>query len=105
VTATGDHLTADLTAPSNVTYTTSAAAPSLSLTVAANYFIGIDPVTSITSANNNDVVDAAITVTFPFGTAETDPTPVNINDTQALTTTLDSITVTLTQTQAGANPN
>lgn len=106
VTATGDHLTADLTAPSSVTYTTSTSAPSLTLAVSALYFVDLNPVTTITAANDGDEVTAAITVTFPFGTAETDPTPVNINDTQALTTTLDSITVTLTQTQAsGANPN
>ena len=100
--ATGDHLSATLSAPSTLTYTTTGnTGASLSLTAAATYKVDGVATTTVTSANDGDTITADFVVTFPYG----DATAVNINDTQHLTATLDAMTVTLTQDQTAANPS
>jgi len=102
VTATGDHLSATLTAPSEVDYTISGnTGETLSLPVGATYTVGGTATTTVTSANDGQTVVARIEVTFPYG----DATTINANDTQGLTATLNTITVSLTQDQTATNPN
>lgn len=100
--ATGDHLSATLSVPSELTYTTSKPATSLDLDASATYTVGDTAgQTTITSADGGETLTVAFVVTMPFG----NNTTVNLNDTQELTATLDDLTVTLTQTQNAANPN
>jgi alternate signal-mediated exported protein len=105
--ASGDHLSATLTAPATTTYTknpTSATTDSLS--VATTYTINRTPVATLlngdklTSADNGRTLTAKFVVTMPYGS-----TSVNGNDTQNLTATLNALTVSLTQDALGANPN
>ncbi|MGD9960177.1 alternate-type signal peptide domain-containing protein [Nocardioides sp.] len=106
--ATGDHLTAKLTAPGTLAYTkTPAGATTDSLNVASTYQINRStPATLVngdvlTSSDNGKVITAKFVVTMPYGSAT-----VNANDTQGLTATLNQLTVTLTQDQSsGNNPN
>lgn len=101
VTATGDHLSATLTAPASLTYTTTGTPTTLSLNASATYKVDGVARTTVTSADDTKLVTATFVVTFPFG----DGTTENLNDTQGLTATLDTMTVTLTQDQStGANP-
>lgn len=97
VTATGDNLEATLDTPDTVPVTSEPAAPTLQATASAAYTIdGVAASNTITSANDGDVITAAITVDFPFGDAAT----INANDTQGILAALDDITVTLTQTES-----
>jgi alternate signal-mediated exported protein len=105
--ATGDHLTAKLTAPATLAYTKAPAATTDSLTVASTYNINrATPAALVNgdvlnSADNGKVITAKFVVTMPYGS-----TTVNANDTQSLTATLNQLTVTLTQDQSsGNNPN
>ena len=102
IAASGDHLSADLSMPTTLTYTPSTPDTSVELTAAATYTVGATPdQTAITSADNGDTLTVSFVVTFPFG----DDTTTNINDTQGLTATLDALSVSLTQSQNAANPN
>lgn len=100
ISATGDHLTATVSAPAALTYTPSQTGTTLNLTAAATYDVDgtalVDGGT-ITSAEDGDTLTAKFVVTMPYG----DATTINDNDTQGLTATLDALTVTLTQ----ADPN
>lgn len=101
--ATGDHLTAEVDAPSTVALT-GTTPDTGTATVAAAYELEGTTMTDgavISSANDGDTLTATFTVTFPFGDAST----VNANQTQDWTAALDALTVTLTQTQTTANPN
>jgi alternate signal-mediated exported protein len=105
--ASGDHLSATLSAPSTTAYTkTPAGAGTDSLTVATTYTIDRTPVANLvngdklTSSDNGKTLTAKFVVTMPYGT-----TTVNANDTQNLTATLNALTVTLTQDTLAANPN
>lgn len=105
VTGSGDHLTANVTAPGDVTYTTSGGTPTtMQLTASATYDLGGTPVANGDSfaITGTQTLTAHIVVTFPYGDAST----INANDTQDITATLDAITITLTQDQSsGNNPN
>lgn len=91
ITASGQHLTADLGTPSTVAYTvTSTPEPTtLQLDVDATYELDGEAVHQVTSADNDATLAADIVVTFPFGSAVT----INGNDTQLLAATLDDLTV------------
>lgn len=105
VTGNGDHLTANLSAPADVTYTVPGGNPAtMQLTSSATY--DLDGTTygdgDSFPISGTQTLTAHIDVTFPYG----DATAVNANDTQNITATLDAITVTLTQDQSsGKNPN
>ncbi|HWJ82692.1 MAG TPA: alternate-type signal peptide domain-containing protein [Nocardioides sp.] len=102
ITASGDHLSAALTTPNNLTLPAPAGTTTWSATVNTTYQLNGGAVTEVTSANDGQTLVAHIVVTFPFG----DATTVNANDTQLKTSTLDDLTVTLTQDQTtGNNPN
>jgi alternate signal-mediated exported protein len=101
VTATGQHLSATLTAPATLTYTTDTSPTTLTLDTAATYDVDGVATTTVTSANDGKFVTADFVVTFPYGDATTE----NLNDTQGLTATLDTLTVTLTQDQTLENPS
>lgn len=97
ITAEGDNLTADLTAPDTVTVTPTPAAPTLDADVTVGYQIdGATVPATITEDNDGDIVTATITVTFPFGDAAT----INANDTQNLGIDLSDLTISLTQTES-----
>jgi alternate signal-mediated exported protein len=105
--ASGDHLSATLTAPATTTYTKNpTSATTDSLTVATTYTIDRTPVATLvngdklTSTDDGKTLTAKFVVTMPYGS-----TTVNGNDTQNLTATLNALTVTLTQDTLGANPN
>lgn len=104
VTGTGDHLTANLSAPGDVTYTTNGTPTTLQLTSSATYDVGGTTYADGDSfaITGTQTLTAHIVVTFPYG----DDSTINANDTQDITATLDAITVTLTQDQSsGDNPN
>jgi len=105
ITASGDNLSARLNTPA-VSFPAAAAGSSRVLTPTADYKIGtaaaVNGDNTITSADNGKTVTAAITVTIPFGSAESASTKVNTNDTQNLTSTLNAITVTATQVTPNA---
>ncbi len=87
ITATGDHLRATL----GVTDTSFTPVNDLSddLDATAVFTVGANPIPAeITEANNNQVVSAAITVTFD---------PTSGNESQSKSTVLDAITVTADQ--------
>lgn len=98
ITAEGDNLEAELTAPDTVSFAPAPAASTLDADVAVSYVVGDagDVDTVITEANDGETVTATITVTFPFG----DETAVNANDTQNLLVTLGNITVDLEQIES-----
>lgn len=105
--ASGDHLTASLTAPESLPYIKGSDAKTDSFTVASTYSIDRSkPATLVngdvlTSADDGKSITAKFVVTMPYGS-----TSVNANDTQKLTATLDELAVTLTQDQSsGNNPN
>ncbi|GAA4418923.1 hypothetical protein GCM10023169_09070 [Georgenia halophila] len=103
VSATGDHLSAEVSVPDTLTYTATPDAASLELTVDGTYDIGGTAIADggvVTEANDGQTLTASFVVTFPFG----DAAAINLNDTQDLTATLDQLEVTLTQTQDTANP-
>jgi alternate signal-mediated exported protein len=88
VTASGDHLAADLAA--DTAAFASANDLTSELTVGATFEIAGDPIPAqITSANDGDVIVATVTVGFDG--------PGATNDSQALTATLDAITITAQQ--------
>jgi len=103
----GDHLTANLTVPSDLDIAvTSTPAPTTdTITAAATFDYGTT--TGITSGQSFAVtgpttLTAHVVVTFPYG----DATTINADDTQNLVGSLDQIQVSLTQDQSsGANPN
>lgn len=104
VTGDGDHLTANLSAPGDVTYTTNGSPTTMTLTSSASYDLGGTTYADGDSfpITGTQTLTAHIDVTFPYGNATT----INANDTQNITATLDAITVTLTQDQSsGNNPN
>ena len=99
VTGSGDHLTASVSAPGEVTYTTT-----MQLTATADYELGGESVGDGDSfaIDGPTTLVAEVEVIFPYG----DATTINANDTQDVTATLDAITITLTQDQSsGQNPN
>ncbi|MBT1671937.1 alternate-type signal peptide domain-containing protein [Curtobacterium flaccumfaciens] len=101
----GDHLTVNLTAPEALSVTATTGTPTtLGVTASASYVRdGVALANGASFAvDGPETLQAAITVTFPYGTATT----VNANDTQSVVGQLDDITVGLTQDQSsGANPN
>jgi alternate signal-mediated exported protein len=111
VSATGDHISAVLTAPATVAYTITPANPNTTLkaTVATTYDLAGTALVNgaeITNTANGKVLTAKFVVTFPFGTDQTGTPIINGNDTQSLTVNLNSIAVTLKQDQStGNNPN
>ncbi len=88
ITATGDHLLADLA----VTQPTVSGDDTLSdvLTASGTFTVDNAAATQISSANNGDVLEAVVTIDFPYG-ASVD------NLSQADTATLSDFTVTATQ--------
>lgn len=101
--ATGDNLSATLSAPAAVTLG-GTPPDSGAATVAAGYTVGGTAIADngvITEANDGDTLVAAFTVTFPYGTDETGDPIVNGNDTQSWEAELNDLTITLTQ----SNPN
>ncbi|MCZ4499744.1 MAG: putative secreted protein [Marmoricola sp.] len=89
--ATGAHLAADLTM--DATSITGSNALAAALTPNATYTLGGSPAASgadVTSANDGDVLNAAITVTFSSATTGLTA--------QGMTAGLDNIVVSLTQT-------
>ena len=99
ITAAGDNLTAELTAPTTVGITPDPTDPATTFdaTVAVGYEIGgVAVPATITEDNDTDTVTATITVTFPFG----DETTINANDTQNLLIDLSDLTINLTQTES-----
>lgn len=104
VTGSGDHLTATVSAPGEVTYTTDKTTTTMQLTASADYELGGEPVGDGDSfaIDGPTTLVAEVEVVFPYG----DATTINANDTQDVTATLDAITITLTQDQSsGQNPN
>ena len=111
--ATGDNLSARLTAPASVEYTAPGAADSLALTAATTFTIddlsGAAPTVPtpiantglVTSANDGDTITVTFDVTIPYGTNEIGTPIVNGNDTQNITASLNTLTVSLEQ----VNPN
>ncbi|MDO9457444.1 alternate-type signal peptide domain-containing protein [Nocardioides sp.] len=106
--ATGDNLSATVSAPSTVAFTSAPTGTSFSITNAATYAIsgGTNPRTVanagvIDSRDNTGVLTATFVATVPFGTDETGTPKINANDTQNLVATLNTLTVSLTQ----INPN
>lgn len=99
VSATGDHLSATLSAPATLTYTTTGTPTTLTLNASATY--DVDGVSTTTVSTTSSTVKATFVVTFPYGDATTE----NLDDTQGITATLDQMTVTLTQDQTAANPS
>ncbi|PPF91270.1 hypothetical protein C5C03_00120 [Clavibacter michiganensis] len=101
----GDHLTVKLAVPAALSVTPTQGAPTtLGVTAGATYLHGGAPLVSGQSfaVSGPETLTAAITVTFPYGTATT----INANDTQSVIGQLDGITVGLTQDQSsGKNPN
>lgn len=98
VEATGDNLSATLTAPTTVLFE-SPVGTSLTATVSVAYAIDGNPLATpatITPANDGDTVVATIDVDLPFGTDESGS--VNTNDTRGITAALADIDITLTQT-------
>lgn len=111
ITATGDHLSAKVTAPATAALAGTSPASSkatvettyaLSGTGGASGAVVNDGV--ITSADNAKTLTATFKVSVPFGSDETATPKVNANDTQAWTATLNALSVKLTQTQTAANP-
>jgi alternate signal-mediated exported protein len=104
--ATGDNLSASITAPTTLNVTTTPSGTSFQADVTTAYQIDgttIDPSTrKVTSADNGTDLTATFDVTIPYGTDESGTPKVNANDTQAITAALDSLTVTLTQDDPNA---
>ncbi len=102
--ASGDNLSATISAPATVAVTTLPAGTSFSATVATTYKVGTAAIANgglITSADDAKVVTTTFDVTIPYGTDEAAGTKINTNDTQSIVATLDALQVKLTQT----NPN
>jgi alternate signal-mediated exported protein len=107
--ATGDNLTAKITAPASVSYTSTGSATALSLTADTTFTVDDLPLAAqaaptpianggtVTSANDGDTVTATFLVRIPFGTDESGAPVLNGNDAQDLTATLDTLTVSLAQ--------
>ena len=105
VTATGDHISASVTAPNAVNSGTGPASSSATVTTA--YTLGGTAFTNGSTITKNDdgkTLVATFKVAFPFGTDETGSPKVNANDTRSWTIALDALTVKLTQTQTSSNP-
>ncbi len=101
VNATGDNLEATLTIPDSAEFILTPAgdtdAESFEATVAATYVSDGAAINStITEANDGDIVTATINVAFPFG----DETTINANDMQSVEAQLNEIPITLTQTES-----
>lgn len=113
VTATGDNLSATLSAPGTVDLSAVNAADEpvdLTADVTADYTIGATSIAEggeITSANNGQTLTVTFLVDIDYGTDENgldrdgnvvgDGTTINGNATQSITASLDDITVSLTQ--------
>ena len=104
VNGSGDHLTAEVSAPGDLTYTTTGGTPTtMQLTASGTYDVGGTTVADGDSfaVTDGSTLTAHIVVTFPYG----DATTINADDTENLTATLNAITVTLTQAQGTGNPH
>ncbi|MEO9325171.1 alternate-type signal peptide domain-containing protein [Nocardioides sp. C4-1] len=108
IAATGDNLSAAVTAPATVPVTTTPAAASFSIDLGATYALSgvttpraIANGGTITSADNNGTLTATFLATIPFGTNETGTPKVNANDTKSINAALAGLTVSVAQT----NPN
>lgn len=104
ITATGDNLSAKVSAQPTLTASTTATAPSLKITTDATYAISgvTTPRTivnndNITSADNGGVLTATFVAKIPYGTDEAATTKVNANDTKSITAALQTLKVSLTQ--------
>lgn len=106
IAATGDNLSATVTAPATLNVT-SAGTTSLKVDTAATYALSGATTRAIanggliTSADNTDTLTATFVATIPFGTDETGVPKVNANDTKSIVATLNTLTVAVTQ----VNPN
>ncbi|MEX0428701.1 alternate-type signal peptide domain-containing protein [Nocardioides sp. DS6] len=104
VSGSGDHLSATVDAPSDVTYTTSGGSPTtMNLTASGTYDVGGTTIADggTFAVSDGQTLTAHLVVTFPYGDADA----VNASDTQGITAALNEITVTLTQAQGADNPN
>ncbi|GAB4004784.1 alternate-type signal peptide domain-containing protein [Nocardioides ultimimeridianus] len=104
--ASGSHLAATLTTPAAVAATgTLASAANVSLPVTSAYSLGGTALSTsapatVTSADNGKTLSATITVSFPYGTADSTPSSTdgtNGNATQDKAASLNDITVSLVQ--------
>jgi alternate signal-mediated exported protein len=107
VAATGDNLSAKVSAQKTLNVTPSRAG-SLQINTAATYAqTGVKvprPNANdelVTTADNAGTLTATFVATIPFGSNETTTPQVNANDTKSITAALDKLTVSLTQ----VNPN
>ncbi|GAA5153123.1 hypothetical protein GCM10023340_34610 [Nocardioides marinquilinus] len=99
--AEGDHLRAELTAPSSLGYSepgTTATTDRLDVEVA--YALGgvaLADGAVLTDADDGKTLTATFTVTMPYGTDQNGVPVVNGNDTQGWTALLDTLTVSVRQ--------
>jgi alternate signal-mediated exported protein len=108
IAATGDNLSAKITAPSTLAVT-SAGTTSLKIDTAASYTVAKGATSRtvaqddlISSADNASTLTATFVATIPFGSAESGTPKVNANDTKSITATLNTLTVALTQVTPNA---
>jgi alternate signal-mediated exported protein len=107
IAATGDNLSATVTAPSALTLS-GGTGTSLSIDTASTYALSnvaspraIANGGQISSADNNGTLTATFVATIPFGSAESGATKVNANDTKSITAALQTLSVSVAQN----NPN
>jgi len=92
--AEGDNLSAAVTVPSSLDFTTTPSGTSFTADVDAGYTLDGAPLGgTVTDADDGKTLAATFEVTIPYGDEDT----VNANDTQDITATLDTLTVSLTQ--------